>query len=132
MGAESMLVEPCKWQDFNHDRWQLIRDRYDAWWGGDLDGPLILMNLTDAHPEREPPKLPYYDHVARYGVDVPPEEIIDTRAYALSKQRYIGDAYPCAKVNPAPHENTSGCRPYSAKHEPWILLVISTLCSVDE
>jgi hypothetical protein len=83
-------------------RWTRIRDNARRWWNGELDRPLIQVVVQNAPTDRKPPRLAPESFQANYGLDVPPEDIIDRWDYDLSTQRFLGDAFPYCWPNFGP------------------------------
>ena len=68
-----------------------------------MDRPLIQVVFTDCDPGRDEPDLPSYNGVtAFYGLDTPPQAIVDRWDYDLSCRRYAGDAFPSIFPNFGP------------------------------
>ncbi len=79
--------------DFSEQRWQQVKNNYDLWWSGQLDRPLIQVVFTDCDPGRDEPDLPSYNGVtAFYGLDTPPQAIVDRWDYYLSSLKYAGSS----------------------------------------
>ena len=81
--------------EFSKQRWnQVIRDA-ELWWAGGLGRPLIQLRLDGRDPGRPEPGLAPTWFTAHYGLDTPVDQILDRAEYDLSKERYLGDAFPC-------------------------------------
>ncbi len=79
--------------DFSTERWQRIEKDYTAWWKGELDRPLINIELTGAAPDRLQPEEPV-DSTTLYDFSMPAKIIVKHWESMLSCKKYIGDAYP--------------------------------------
>ncbi len=80
--------------DFPAECWQRIEKDYTAWWKGELDRPLIHIELTGATAGMPKPEGPVYDYMALYDLSIPAETIVKQWEYMLSCKKFIGDAYP--------------------------------------
>ncbi|NQT21102.1 MAG: hypothetical protein HQ592_15445 [Planctomycetes bacterium] len=88
--------------DFPKSRWEKIREDSRRWWAGELKRPLIQVCLSGADPGRPEPKLPSVPQMSFYDMSVPAENIIDLCDYQLSKERFLGDAFPATFANFGP------------------------------
>lgn len=79
---------------FHHSRWEAIRKNYDAWWNHKLDRPLISVQLETQDPGRPQPAAPLLSQETALDLSWSPEDLIDRIDYELSKQEFLGDAYP--------------------------------------
>ena len=80
--------------DFSPDRWDRIRETYARWWSGELDRPVIPVELCGRDPGRPMPSAPLLTQATCTALDVPVEDLIDRIDYELSMRVYLGDAYP--------------------------------------
>lgn len=79
---------------FSPEQWTQIRENALRWWDDSLERPLIQVIVTGRDPGRPEPKLPYHKFQSFYDFAVPAEEIIDRVDYEMSKNEYLGDAFP--------------------------------------
>ena len=79
---------------FTRERWDVVRKNYEQWWSGTLKRPLLNFIMRGCEPERPEPRLPNYGVLPRYDSSVSAEQIVDRWDYNLSKERYLGDAFP--------------------------------------
>lgn len=80
--------------DFPPDRWQRVREVYAQWWSGELDRPVIPVELSGREPGRPKPAAPLLTQATCTALDVPAEDLIDAIDYDLSTRIYLGDAFP--------------------------------------
>lgn len=80
--------------DFTPDRWRGVRDTYARWWSGELDRPVIPVELSGRTPGRPKPSAPLLTQATCTALDVPPEDLIDRIDYELSTRVYLGDGFP--------------------------------------
>jgi 5-methyltetrahydrofolate--homocysteine methyltransferase len=80
--------------DFSPDRWQRIREVYAGWWSGELDRPVIPVELSGRDPGRAKPAAPLLTQATCNALDVPAQDLIDAIDYDLSTRVYLGDAFP--------------------------------------
>jgi hypothetical protein len=78
--------------DFTPDRWDKLKRDYTAWWAGDLDRPLINLELTDRDPGMPKPPGNLVDVMRDFAA--PLDLILDHWEYHLAGRAYAGDAYP--------------------------------------
>ena len=79
---------------FTADRWDRLRETYRLWWGGELDRPIIPVHLYGADPGRPEPAAPLLSQATCADFTFTPEALIDRIDYELSRQHYLGDAFP--------------------------------------
>jgi hypothetical protein len=80
--------------DFSFDRWEKIKEDARLWWSGELDRPLIQLVIWGRDPGRPEPKVPPISRAVAYDLSVSPEDIVDRWDYDLSRQKFMGDAFP--------------------------------------
>lgn len=80
---------------FDRDRMAQTLDAHERWWNGTLDRPLVRITLSNAHPFTETPSpAPVLNQASCADFRWTPEQIIDTLDDHLSRQEYLGDAFP--------------------------------------
>lgn len=80
--------------DFRLERWDKIRETYGLWWEGKLGRPVIPVILGEKDPGRSVPTVPLLTQANCNELSIPAKEIIDRIDYELSKNIYMGDAFP--------------------------------------
>jgi len=85
--------------DFNENRWEKIKETYRLWWSGELDRPIIPVELEGRDPGRDEPDIPLMTQAICTDLSVSPEDIVDRLDYELSTKIYLGDAFPFFNMN---------------------------------
>lgn len=80
--------------DFSMARKQALKNVYRDWWDGRLDRPLVRLTVTDAYGDARQTKAPLLSQANCADFRWTPEEVIDAWDANLSRQAYLGDAYP--------------------------------------
>jgi len=78
---------------FTEEDWRRIRRDWNAWWAGELERPLLTLEVA------EPSLNNYWSHLTRYGLGSPIEQILDDFQPYLETTHWLGDAYPKWWVN---------------------------------
>lgn len=79
--------------NFDQDRWAKIKHDYQLWWDGKLKRPLLQATVIGT-PGRPEPALPRRVFASHYDLSVAPEAIVDRWDYDLSRNTWLGDAFP--------------------------------------
>jgi 5-methyltetrahydrofolate--homocysteine methyltransferase len=80
--------------NFNPDRWEKVVETHEKWWEGTLKRPLLPIVVPDATPQTPKHKGPVLSQANCTDLLRDPEDILDAYEYELSKQNYLGDAFP--------------------------------------
>jgi len=80
--------------DFSPERWGQVRQTYRAWWAGELDRPIIPIELVGRDPGRPQPVAPLLSQATCADFSYSPEQLIDRIDYELARKVYLGDAFP--------------------------------------
>ncbi|MCA9917740.1 MAG: hypothetical protein KC445_07305 [Anaerolineales bacterium] len=80
--------------DFSSARWQQVKETYRQWWSGELERPIVPIQLAGRDPGRPEPKTPLLTQATCTDFSYSPEAIIDRIDYELSRYLYLGDAFP--------------------------------------
>lgn len=80
--------------DFAPERWDRVRETYRRWWDGELDRPIVPVELAGRDPGRPQPDVPLLTQATCHRLDIPAEAVIDRIDYELSCRYFLGDAYP--------------------------------------
>lgn len=78
---------------FSTDRMDEVYEAYRRWWLGELERPLMRITLTDAYPAK-PTGIPVLSQENCADFRYSAEEVIDALDRELSRQQYLGDAFP--------------------------------------
>jgi hypothetical protein len=81
---------------FTDADWQRIIRDWSAWWAGELDRPLLTLEVKE-----ETPGDPWV-HLTRFGLEPPVEQVLDKVQGDLEATHWLGDAYPKWWVNCGP------------------------------
>nr|HMN62232.1 hypothetical protein [Anaerolinea sp.] len=79
---------------FTPDRWARVKDAYARWWAGDLQRPIVGVELYGADPGRPQPDIPLLSQETCTDLSYTPEQWIDRIDWELSRRVYLGDAFP--------------------------------------
>lgn len=80
--------------DFSPERWERVRKTYDGWWAGELERPVLPVELTGRDPGRPEPAAPLLSQATCHDFSIPAEALVDRIDYELSTKMFLGDAYP--------------------------------------
>ncbi|NLY01817.1 MAG: hypothetical protein GXY83_37505 [Rhodopirellula sp.] len=80
--------------DFDPQRWDRLRETYRLWWAGELERPIIPVELAGRDPGRPMPDVPRLTQATCHRLDIPADAIVDRIDYDLSTLHFLGDAYP--------------------------------------
>lgn len=107
--------------DFSPERWGKVRENYGAWWTGELDRPLISLQVGGRTPEMESPGIDFKHFTSNYPDDLAPEKIVDGWQYSLEGRYYLGDAFPGVWPNFGPGVLAAfiGCELHKAEDTAW-------------
>lgn len=81
---------------FTEDDWKRIETDWTAWWKGDLDRPMVVLETIDPVPGADWSQLP------KWGLDTPVDTVIDNWQRILEAGHFLGDAFPKWWVNYGP------------------------------
>jgi len=79
---------------FDAERWQRVRETYGRWWAGELERPIVPVELLGRDPGRPKPNVPLLCQATCHRIDIRAEALIDRIDYELSTRVYLGDAFP--------------------------------------
>lgn len=81
---------------FTENDWQRIERDWNAWWTGQLDRPLLTLEIVEYDPHQ------YWSQLTRWGLETPVDEVLDKAQRILEASHWLGDAYPKWWVNYGP------------------------------
>ncbi len=81
---------------FSEEDWQRIRVDWNAWWAGELERPLLVLEVTEPNPAHD------WSHLTKWGLDTPVDQVLDNAQGILEATAWLGDAYPKWWVNYGP------------------------------
>jgi hypothetical protein len=72
--------------------WETITQNWSAWWAGDLQRALVVLECIEPKDE----VIPHYasTFLGNYGLEAPVDELLDQFIPRLQATHYLGDAYP--------------------------------------
>lgn len=82
---------------FTETDWQRIEHDWNAWWAGELDRALVVIETFASMDQ-----IPDFSQFSKFGLDTPVDQIIDNGQYILEHTNFHGDAYPKWWVNFGP------------------------------
>jgi 5-methyltetrahydrofolate--homocysteine methyltransferase len=80
--------------DFSAERWQRLKETYARWWAGDLERPIVGVELYGRDPGRPKPDVPLLTQENCTDFSYAPEQLIDRIDWELSTRVYLGDGFP--------------------------------------
>ena len=81
---------------FTDADWLRIQRDWNAWWAGELERPLVVLEITDPVPGADTSQF------TRWGLDTPVDEVLDNWQRLLEATHWLGDAFPKWWVNYGP------------------------------
>ena len=73
---------------FSDARWQQTERDWNAWWAGELDRALVVIEITDPISEADPAQL------TKWGLELPIDLILSNQQRLLEATDWLGDAFP--------------------------------------
>ncbi len=80
--------------DFSAERWKRLKTNYAVWWAGDLQRPIVGVELYGRDPGRPKPPAPLLSQETCTDLSWSAEQLIDRIDWELSTRAYLGDAFP--------------------------------------
>ncbi len=80
--------------DFSDERMEQALENHMRWWNGTLDKPLMAITLRNARRSGTGARAPLLSQANCTDFSWTPEEVIEAIDEELSKNEYLGDAYP--------------------------------------
>jgi hypothetical protein len=81
---------------FTESDWQRIARDWNAWWAGELERPLVVLEVADPVPDAD------FSQFSKFGLDTPVEDVLDNWQRILEATHWLGDAFPKWWVNYGP------------------------------
>ncbi len=104
---------------FPENGWEAVRQNWSAWWAGDLDRALVVLECIE--PQKE--STPHYasTFLANYGLDSAVDTLLDLFVPRLEATHYLGDAFPRFWPNFGPGivAAFAGCHLQEAPDTTW-------------
>jgi 5-methyltetrahydrofolate--homocysteine methyltransferase len=81
--------------DFGNRDWERMQRAWTAWWEGELDRPIVMIEGREPHPHNEPPPLGGEKlFTSDFPLEIPIEDVVDHYQWHLERRRFYGDAWP--------------------------------------
>jgi hypothetical protein len=77
---------------FPENGWETIRKDWSAWWAGELERVLVVIECVEPEDERTPHYASTF--LGNYGPEITADEILDQFTPRLEATYYLGDAFP--------------------------------------
>ena len=81
---------------FTEEDWQRIERDWNAWWAGELERPLLTLEVTEPDPVHD------WSQLTKWGLETPVDHVLDNAQRILEATHWLGDAYPKLWVNYGP------------------------------
>ena len=81
---------------FTESDWQRIARDWNAWWAGELERPLVVLEIADPVPGVD------YSQFSKFGLETPIDDILDNWQRVLEATHWLGDSFPKWWVNYGP------------------------------
>ena len=79
---------------FTADRWERVSKDWSAWWAGELDRPMVVIENHLPFERLNPYPPPFAGRAGHFPLDAPVDQVLDYYQMDLENTRYYGDAYP--------------------------------------
>ncbi|MBI4927622.1 MAG: hypothetical protein HY835_07640 [Anaerolineae bacterium] len=81
---------------FDQRDWERIAHDWTAWWAGELDRPMVVLEVTEPAPDHD------WSQLTKFGLDTPIDDVLDNWQRILEATHFLGDAFPKWWVNFGP------------------------------
>lgn len=72
--------------------WEAITQNWSAWWAGELERALVVLECIDPQDEASPHYASTF--LGNFGLEIPADNLLDQFIPRLQAIHYLGDAYP--------------------------------------
>lgn len=79
---------------FTEEDWERIERDWNAWWAGELERPMVVLENYEPAAGDPVKLLPPGGRPIYFPLDVPVEEMMDCYGFLLERTRFYGDAFP--------------------------------------
>lgn len=99
--------------------WEAIAKNWSAWWAGELDRALVVLECVETDDESTPHYASTF--LGNYGLERPVDELLDVFVPRLHAIHYLGDAFPRFWPNfgPGIAATRAGARLQPANDTTW-------------
>ena len=77
---------------FSESDWDRIARDWSAWWAGELDRPLVVLECTEFVDRYDPHCASVF--LGNYPMETPPDTLLDEFIPRLENTHYLGDSFP--------------------------------------
>ncbi len=77
---------------FPEKGWEATRQNWSAWWAGELERALVVLECVEPQDEITPHYASTF--LGNYALEVPADELLDLFVPRLEATHYLGDAFP--------------------------------------
>jgi len=77
---------------FSESDWERIERDWSAWWAGELERPLVVLECVEVLDRYDPHCASVF--LGNYPLDMPAEDILDEFVPRLENTHYLGDSFP--------------------------------------
>src|SRR5512143_2242708 len=77
---------------FPEHGWEAIQQNWSAWWAGELERPLVVLECIEPQDERTPQYASTF--LGSYGVDPAVDELLGLFIPRMEATYWMGDAFP--------------------------------------
>lgn len=109
---------------FTDEQYENLRVTYRKWWKGELNRPIVPFVTHGYETKMAPTKAPLLGFTTAWDFSIDPRQFIEAHTYALSSQRFHGEAYPIfftQRFGAGAMAAFLGCKPKSAPNTIWFL-----------
>jgi len=80
---------------FSEERWQCVEGAWKAWWAGELERPLVVIEGLELPPAiTVPNNYSLGPRASEFPLDLPADRVLDYYEVRLQAKRFYGDAWP--------------------------------------
>jgi hypothetical protein len=77
---------------FPESRWEAVEHNWAAWWAGELERPLVVLECAEPDAEQTPHYASTF--LTNYALEMPADDLLDLFVPRLEATHYVGDAFP--------------------------------------
>jgi 5-methyltetrahydrofolate--homocysteine methyltransferase len=77
---------------FPEGKWETIQQDWSAWWAGELERPMVVLECIEAKDTSTPHYASTF--LGNYGVEAAADELLELFVQRLEATYFLGDAYP--------------------------------------
>ncbi|NOZ29857.1 MAG: hypothetical protein GXP39_17655 [Chloroflexi bacterium] len=77
---------------FTQEDWERVERDWSAWWAGELDRPLVIIEGVESPGDAPLPEVHHF--TSNYPLDMPADQVLDLYQTHLEARRFYGDAWP--------------------------------------